>query len=133
MKKILIIHSTEGNLPEVARGIAEGASKKGNQVDVVSTAEQGKVVTFFPYDLILVGSPAKGIIKGKIAGDIRPFLSQCKRTSGKEAVAFVTPSGFATDKALKVLMGELEKLGCFVNNFKTVKNKSQAVSFGEKL
>ncbi|MFP4016109.1 MAG: flavodoxin family protein [Halanaerobiales bacterium] len=133
MKKILIIHSKEGKLPEIAQGIAEGVSKKGNQVDVVSTSDQGKVISFFPYDLILVGSPAKGIIKGKIAGDLRPFLSQCKRTAGKEAVAFVTPGGFATDKALKVLMGELEKLGCFVNNFKTIKSKGQAVTFGEKL
>jgi len=133
LKKILIVHSKEGKLPEIAKGIAEGAANKGHQVDVVGTNEQGKVITFFPYDLVLVGSPAEGFIKGKIAGDLRPFLSQCKRTAGKEAVAFVTPSGFATNKALKVLMSELEKLGCFVNNFKTLKSKSDAVSFGERL
>lgn len=133
MKKILIIHSKEGNLQEIAKGIAEGAGKKGHQVDIVGTKDQGKVITFFPYDLILVGSPTKGFIKGKIAADLRPFLSQCKRTAGKEAGAFVTPSGFATNKSLKVLMSQLEKLGCFVNNFKTLKSKSDAVNFGERL
>jgi len=133
MKKILVIHSTEGKLKNIAQGIAEGAGRKGNQVDLVSTADKGKVITFFPYDLVLVGSPSKGFIKGKIAEDVRPFLNQCKRTAGKEAVAFVTPSGFATDKALKVLMSELEKLGCFVNNFKTLKSKDDAVTFGERL
>lgn len=133
VKRILIIHSVEGKLKEIAQGIAEGAGNKGNQVDVISTKDQGKVVTFFPYDLVLVGSPAGGLIKGKIADDIRNFLKQCKRTAGKEAVAFVTPKGIATDKALKVLMGELEKLGCFVNNFKTLKNRQAAVTFGESL
>lgn len=133
MKKILIIYSIEGKLKEIAEGIAKGAGKNGYQVDVISTKAQGKVVSFFPYDLILVGSPAYGLIKGKIAADIQPFLSQCKRTSGKEAVAFITPKALATDKALKVLMGELEKLGCFVNNFATLKSEQSAVVFGEQL
>lgn len=133
MKKVLIIYSVEGKLKEIAEGIAEGAGKNGYQVDVISTRDQGKVVTFFPYDLIVVGSPAYGFIKGKIASDIQPFLSQCKRTSGKEAVAFVTPKAIATDRALKVLMGELEKLGCFVNNFAALKSKQNAVAFGEQL
>src|SRR5690606_10964019 len=119
---ILIIHSVEGKLKEIGEGIARGAERSGYQVDFLSTKDTGRVVTFLPYDLILVGSPAKGVIKGKIAEDISPFLRQCKRTDGKEAIAFVTPNGLATDKALKVLMAELEKLGCFVNDFKAISN-----------
>lgn len=133
MKKILIIHSIEGKLKEIAQGIAKGAENKGNQVDIISTKDTGKVVTFFPYDLVIVGSPAKGLVKGKIAEDIGPFLKQCKRTAGKEAIAFVTPKGLATDKSLKVLMGELEKLGCFVNNFKSLSNVQAAAAFGESI
>lgn len=133
MKKILLIHSTEGKLPEITQGIAQGASNQGHQVDIISTKQQGKVVTFFPYDLVLLGSPARGFIRGKIASDIRPFLSQCKRTAGKKAIAFVTPSYFATNKALKTLMGELEKLGCFVNDFTTLRSKSDGVDYGQKL
>lgn len=133
MKRILIIHSVEGKLKEIAEGIARGAERNGYQVDVLSTKDTGRVVTFLPYDLILVGSPAKGVVKGKIAEDIPPFLSQCKRTAGKEAIAFVTPNGLATDRALKVLMGELEKLGCFVNDFRSISNLQSAVAFGENL
>lgn len=133
MKRILIIHSVEGKLKEIAQAIAKGAEAKGNQVDVISTKDTGKVVTFLPYNLILVGSPAKGVVKGKIAEDISPFLRQCKRAAGKEAIAFVTPNGLATDKALKVLMSELEKLGCFVNDFRTISNERAAVAFGENL
>lgn len=133
MQKILIIHSEEGNIKEIARGIAEGARGNGHQVDLISTGERSKMVTFFPYDLILAGSPTRGFFKGKIAGDIGPFLSECKRTAGKTAIAFVTPRAFATTKALKLLMGELEKLGCIVKNFTSLKNRKEAVSFGQQL
>ncbi|MFW5991586.1 MAG: flavodoxin family protein [Halanaerobiaceae bacterium] len=133
MKKILVIHSTEGKIPEISSGIAQGASARGHQVDVISTKDQGKVISFFPYDLILLGSPARGFIRGKIASDIRPFLSQCKRTAGKKAIAFITPSYFATNKALKILMGELERLGCFVNDFATLRSKSDGKDYGQNL
>ncbi|MEJ6951158.1 flavodoxin family protein [Natronospora cellulosivora (SeqCode)] len=133
MKKVLIIHSTEGNLEEISKGIEEGLENNGYQVDTISTNEKGKVHSFFPYDFVIVGSPSKGFIKGTIAADISSFLKQCKRTAGKNAIAFVTPSGIATNKSLKALMGELEKLGCFVNDFRTIKNRNDAVSFGESL
>ncbi|ACL70558.1 hypothetical protein Hore_18090 [Halothermothrix orenii H 168] len=133
MQKILIIHSEEGNIEEIARGIAEGARKNGHQVDILSTRDRGRVVSFFPYDLILVGSPTRGIFKGKIGKDLPPYLRECKRTAGKTAMAFVTPRFFATTTALKKVMAELEKLGCFVKNFASLKNRGEAVRFGEKL
>ncbi|MFW6022034.1 MAG: flavodoxin family protein [Halanaerobiaceae bacterium] len=133
MKKILIIHSKEGKLDELAEGIAQGAGNNGNKVDIINTVNQEKVITFYPYDLIIVASPTKGFFRGKIAGDIRPFLSQCKRTAGNDAIAVVTPHGFATNKALKILMSELEKLGCFVNDFKSLKARREAVKFGKQI
>ncbi len=133
MRKILIIHSEEGNLKGVVQGIAEGAGSNGHRVDIISTKDRNKIVTFFPYDLILTGSPTLGFFKGKIAGDIKHFLSQCKRTAGKSAIAFVTPRAFATTRALKILMAELEKLGCIVKDFANLRNKNEAISFGKKL
>jgi menaquinone-dependent protoporphyrinogen IX oxidase len=130
--KILIIHSVEGDVDEIARGLSEGARKNGHQVDIISTKEN-KNITFFPYDLVIVGSPTRGFFKGKIATDISPFLSQCKRTMGKTAIAFVSPRAFATTRALKVLMGELEKLGCFVKDFASLSNYNGGVEFGRTL
>lgn len=133
MQKILIIHSNEGDLTQIAQGIAEGAGKKGHQVDVVNAKDSGRPITFFSYDLVIAGSPTRGFFRGQIAEDIRPFFQQCKRTAGKQVIAFVTPRAFATTKALKMLMGELEKLGCFVKNFISLSSKQEAIKFGEKL
>lgn len=133
MKKILIIHSKTGSIKDIAEGIAEGARKNGHQVEIINTDNEKSIITFFPYDQILVGSPTEGFFKGRIAADIHPFLSKCKRTIGQEASAFVTPHWFGTTKALKLLMAELEKLGCIVKDFASLKNRSEAVLFGERL
>lgn len=133
MQKILIIHSINGKLDEIAGGIAEGLRHNGHQVDILSTAYKERPVTFHPYDLVLAGSPTRGIFKGKVSEDIPPFLKKCKRTAGQKTIAFVTPRFFATTRALRSLMAELEKLGCIVYNFSSLKNRQQAVKFGESL
>jgi flavodoxin len=133
LQKILIIHSKKGDLKRIAEGIEEGAENKGHRVDVLSTERRGRMVSFHAYDLVIVGSPTEGFFRGSIASDLKPFLKKCKRTVGQETVAFVTPRYFATNKALKSLMGQLEELGCVVNDFKTLKSYSQAVTYGKSL
>ena len=132
MKKILIIHSLEGNLDEIVGGIKQGAENAGHRVEVVNPENRKSVISFHPYDLVLAGSPTRGIFRGSIATDIIDILKDCKRTAGQRAAAFVTPSFFATTKALKKLMAQLEKQGCIVNDFSSLKNKQQAVEFGRK-
>ena len=133
LQKILIIHSRKGDIKKLAQGIQEGAENKGHQVEVLSTKNKGKIVSFHTYDLVIVGSPTEGIFRGQCADDVRKFLKKCKRTVGQKTSAFVTPRFFATNKALKKLMGELEQLGCVVNDFKTLKSYSQAVDYGKSL
>ncbi len=133
MQKILIIHSKKGNLKEISEGIREGAEKNGYKVDILSTEDKGKIVSFHPYDLVLVGSPTEGIFRGKASSDVPTYLRDCKRTQGQDTIAFVTPGFFATSKALKDLMSHLEKSGCIVNNFKSIKNYREAVKFGKSL
>lgn len=133
MQKILIIYSKEGNIKEIAEGIAEGAREKGYKVDLQDTEYTGRPITFSPYDLVIAGAPTQGIFRGKVPSDLSSFLQECKRTGGQNAMAFVTPRFFATNKALKLVMGELEKLGCIVNDFRIIKNKNEAVDFGKAL
>lgn len=133
LKKILIIYSNEGKLKELAEGIAEGAEKKGYEVDLQDSEVSGRPISFFAYDLVIAGAPTLGIFRGRIPSDLINIFKECKRTAGQEAMAFVTPRYFATNKALKKLMRELEKLGCIVKDFRTLKNEKQAFDFGKDL
>ena len=133
LQKILIIYSKEGDIKDIAEGIAEGARENGYQVELKDTEIDGRPVSFFPYDLVIAGAPTQGIFRGKIPSDLSSFLKECKRTGGQDAMAFVTPRFFATNKALKLVMGELEKLGCIVKDFRKIKNRKEAVQFGKKI
>ena len=133
LQKILIIYSKEGDIKDIAEGIAEGAREEGYQVELKDTEIDGRPVSFFPYDLVIAGAPTQGIFRGKIPSDLSSFLKECKRTGGQDAMAFVTPRFFATNKALKLVMGELEKLGCIVKDFRKIKNRKEAVQFGKKI
>jgi len=133
LQRLLIIYSQEGNLKEIADGIKLGAEKDGYRVDLVSTGDTARKISFHPYDLVVVGSPTKGIFRGKIDEDLREFLGDCRRTMGTTAAAFVTPRFFATTKALRQVMGVLEKQGCVVNNFAALKNRQESIKFGGNL
>jgi len=130
LQKVLIIYSTEGDLKKIAEGIAQGARQKGYEVELFDTGYSGRPISFYKYDLVVAGAPTQGIFRGKIPSDLSKFLKDCKRTTGQEAMAFVTPRFFATNKALKKVMGELEKLGCIVKDFRTIKNEKEAKEFG---
>ncbi|AZO93902.1 DNA-binding response regulator [Iocasia frigidifontis] len=131
--KVLVIHAQDDKITKIAKAMVEGIVNNGNQADRISTSDTGGLVNFHSYDLVLVGSPTKGFFKGKIDENIKPFLGQCKRTVGKEAVAFVTPRGFATTKALKLVMAVLESLGCIVKDFVSLSTVKEARVFGGKL
>ncbi len=133
MQKVLIIYSGKGDIDKIAGGIAEGLQKNGHQATVVKAGENDRPVTFHSYDLVIAGSPTLGLYKGKISKKLSSFLKDCKQTAGQDAIAFVTPRLFGTTNALKRVMNELEKLGCIVNNFTHLKNRSQAVNFGKSI
>lgn len=133
MQRLLIIHTPDADLKEIAEGIKEGAESQGFRVDIKNTKDIGNGVSFYPYDRILAGSPTKGIFRGKIDQSLNKFLSESKRTVGKEAVAYVKPRFFATNKALKKVMSALEAQGCIVKNFKAIKDHQSAVEFGKNI
>lgn len=133
MQRLLIIHTPDADLKDIAEGIKEGAEAQGFRVDIKNTNDIGNGVSFYPYDLILAGSPTKGIFRGKIDQSLNKFLSEAKRTVGKDTVAFVKPRFFATNKALKKVMSALESQGCIVKNFKAIKDHQSAVEFGKNI
>ena len=101
LQKVLIIYSTEGDLENIAESVAQGARQNGYEVELVDTNYSGRPISFYKYDLVVAGAPTQGIFRGKIPSDLSKFLKDCKRTTGQDAMAFVTPRFFATNKALK--------------------------------
>ncbi len=132
MKNILIIYSQEGDAEKVARGIKEGAESQGHRAELLAASGEGDEISFHKYDLVIVGSPTKGLIKGRPAEDISPTLDRCKHTVGQDAFAFITSSLIGSTKALKKLMEQLEKQGCVVKDFETLKKKADGEKLGQE-
>jgi hypothetical protein len=133
LQRILIIHTPDEDIKDIAAGIKEGAESRGFRTELKNTADTGNNVSFYPYDLVIAGSPTLGIFKGKIDNSLNKFLADCKRTVGQETYAFVKPRFFATNKALKSVMAALEAQGCIVKNFKALSDHSSAVEFGKSI
>lgn len=133
MKKILIIHTTNRKITDFAKSIKKGIESNGHKVDLLSTEYKDKMVTFFPYDIIIVGSHALGFFKGKIDHKLKKFLHECKRASGKKVITFVNGKIFAANSANKNLMAEMEHMGCFVYDFRVFKNADEAEEFGKQI
>ena len=116
------------------QGIKEGAEKGGGEVDIINTDTTQNSISFYPYDLVIVGSPSRGIFRGSAASDLEPLFKKCKSTMGQKTIAFVTPRFFATGKALKDLMNKLEqKLGCVIIDFQRFKKEKDGIEFGKEL
>lgn len=133
VQRLLIIHTPDPELKTIAEAIKKGAESQGLRVDLKNTKDRGTGVSFYPYDLILAGSSVSGFLKAKLDNSLASFLADAKRTTGKDAVAFVKPHFFVTNKALKKVMAALEAQGCIVKNFKALKNQDSAVKFGENI
>lgn len=134
MKKILIVYSKEGQISDYAQALKKGAEKSGHQVTLKeAVVNRHDIISCHSYDLLVVASPLNGIIKVKIAEDIRSFLSQLKRTGGQEAIAFTKRKLIGTDKGLRSLMATMEKEGCIVKDFRAFKSKEEAFQYGEQI
>lgn len=130
--KILVIYSqTWTDLAQI-ESLKKGLESNGHQVTIKTTADRGEMISCFPYDLLVVGSPIFGL-RGKIAEDLPPFLNTIKRMEGQVAMAFVKHKLLGTDKALRQLMNQMEAQGCIVKDFSDFKSSQDAYKFGAQI
>lgn len=133
MQKILILHSPDKKVQQLAEEIKKGAETGGHRVDLIAASGSGgKDISFHPYDLVVVGSEKKGLIKGRPPQVMGETFSRCKRTVGQESMAFLKPSLFGNTRALRELMNEMEKQGMVVKDFATLKSTADAEEFGRE-
>ena len=131
--KILLVYSTEGNIEDYAKSLKKGIESNGHTVVMQSVNNGGSVVSCHGYDILIIGSPIKGVFGGKIASDIRPFLETLKRIEGKDSIAFADRKLFGTDKAIRNLMEMMESQGCIVKDFQGFRSTQDAYKFGIKI
>ncbi len=131
VQKILILHSPDKKVVQVAEGIKKGAETSGHRVDMIAASgASGRDISFHVYDLVIVGSEKKGLIKGRPPQVMGETFSRCKRTVGQESMAFLKPSLFGNTRALRELMNEMEKQGMVVRDFATLKSSEEGEEFG---
>lgn len=132
--RALILYSKSGGIQPLAEAVAASLSEFAVQVDVREADERGTgPITVAQYDMICVGSPVLGFWSGEVASDVDAVIKRCTRMEGKQAVAFVKPRVFGTTKALRRLMGILERQGALVQDFAAIRGVAEARAFGRRL
>lgn len=130
--KILMVYSEKWTDLAQIEALKKGLESNGHQVMIKTTRDRDEMISCFPYDLLLVGSPIVGL-KGQIAEDLPPFLKTIKRMEGQEAMAFVKRKFIGTDKALRQLMNLMEAQGCIVKDFSDFRSSQDAYKFGAQI
>lgn len=129
----LIIYSRSGGMAELAAAVAEGLRAASFQVELKAADEGTGPISVAPFDVVCVGSPVLGFFGGGYAPDVDVALKRCTRMEGKRAAVFVKPKLFGTTKALRRLMGLLEREGAWVQDFAAVNGRREAERFGRRL
>jgi len=117
---------------ELARGLARGIEKQGNQVDVFDGEHDGNVkLTIYQY--IVIGVEPSGSFSGKVPDSVRTFLAGSGVVSGKKSYAFVSRATFGTAKTLSSLMKSMEGEGMFLRNSDILRSPVEAEEIGKRL
>ena len=131
--RALIIYSSTPRLAALAKAVAEGLREASVDVQLLEARTGSDTIVTAPYDLVLVGSPVLGFFGGRLASDIDASVKRCSRLEGKQTAVFVSGGVFGVGKALRRLMGLLERQGAWVQDFAALTSPGDASAFGRRL
>lgn len=134
MKRAIVIYAGSGRVARLAESIAE--AMRAGEFDVTMRAAEARpqgVIPLASYDVVCVGASVTSLFGGRLPDSIDATLRQCSRIEGKPVGAFVLPGILGTGKALKQLMGILERQGALVQDFAAIRHKDEALAFGRRL
>lgn len=126
MRVAFVYTAKDRRLVAVTKYMMELCERAGCSVKSIEVENTTSPVNFRPFDLVLVGSQVASTFGGQISREVANFLSSALGMEGKRSVAYVCPSLFGTDKALKRLMAQMEKVGAFVVDFEAVRGEKEA-------
>ena len=119
-------------LRDLAKGLARGIEKQGNQVDLFD-GERDSNIKLTIYQYVVIGAEPSGSFGGKIPEAVRTFLAASGMVSGKKSYAFVSKAAFGAAKALASLMRSMEGEGMFLKNSDILRSSVEAEEIGKRL
>lgn len=132
--RALIVYAADKRLESLAKGVERGLAQAGFKVDLRAAERSGSTpISVAAYDVVCVGSPVLGFWGGQVAQEVDATLKRCTRLEGKQAAAFVTPKLIGAGKALRRLMGLLERQGAWVQDFAVIGREAEGEAFGRRL
>jgi hypothetical protein len=116
----------------LAKAVARGIEKQGNQVDTFEGQRDANVkLTIYQY--IVVGVEPEGTFGGKIPGPVRTFLASSGVVSGKRSYAFVPKAAFGAAKSLAALMKCMEGEGMLIKTSDILRSPAEGEEIGKRL
>ncbi len=123
-------HNTR--MRNIVRSLGKGIESQGHQVDIINAQDSEEKKLFF-YEYICVGTVKNGYLTSKIPGRIKTVFTAAGSVSGKRSYAFVLKEGIRSQKALSLLMREMEQQGMFLKRSDLIKTSVEAEYIGKNL
>lgn len=132
--RILIMHADNPKIRRSVLALQKELEKENVQVDLVSPSTAGNTpVSTAPYSLICVACGFKGWRKPQISEEVSNLLKRATRLEGKRGGAFVESKLLGSSRALRVLMGHMERQGVIVEDFGTLGGEKEMAVIAQRL
>jgi hypothetical protein len=116
----------------LAKAVARGIEKQGNQVDTFDGARDPNVkLTIYQYAVI--GAEPVGTFGGKVPDSVKTFLAAAGAVAGRKCYAFVSKSRFGAAKSLAALMKTMEGEGMLLKTSDILRSPTEAEEIGRRL
>ena len=116
----------------LAKAVARGIEKQGNQVDTFEGQRDANVkLTIYQY--IVVGAEPVGTFGGKLPDSVKTFLAGAGAVAGKKSYAFVIKARFGAAKSLTTLMKVMEGEGMLIKTSDILRSAVEAEEIGRRL
>ena len=126
MRVAFVYFGKDKAVQQITQFMINAFERSGHTVKNVEIEDVSSPINFRPYDLIFVGSSVISAFGGRISQEVVNFLKGAVGMEGKKTIAYIRPSLFGTDKALRRLMAIMESSGAFVIDFQAIKGDKDA-------
>ena len=132
--RVLVMHADDAKTKQSVAVLQKALEDEGIRVDLISPASAGSSpVSTAPYGLVCIVSGYKGWWKPQIPVEMDGLIKKDTRLEGRRGCAFVIPGMLGTTKALRVLMGHMERQGVIVEDFGALGGRQDILAIAKRV